>query len=266
MPAVELSRLHEQLARLVVLFDRPVEFTRALRDLCEIYADYSFRSPPMPGAALLPAYRLPALVQRQVEIELGAVARLHPAHALAISDALWVEDHFEPRLLGAILLGQIPLNQAEGILERLRTWAVPTTERRMVELLLEHGTKRLRAEGPDALLELFGEWITRAETSHRIIGLKALTILVGDPDFENLPAVFNLIFLLVQSTPSGIFNELSALLIDLARRSPNETTYLLRQVTSGPSGKDAPRLARRILPYLSAIQQESLRTALKYKR
>ena len=259
MPAAELSRLRAQLPRLTALFDRPAEFRRALTLLCESYADPSFHT----EHTLIPSYRMPQLVIRRLEMELTAACRAHPEQALGIVDELWAETYLEPRMLAVHLLGQIPLSQAEGILERLRKWADPSEDTQMLAALFTRGTARLRAEGPDALLDLFGEWLNDPNLPKRLIGLKAMHSLIHDPDYENLPPLYNQLLPLVRAAPQNLFNELSALLTSLAQRAPTETAYFLRQVLASPTGKDTPRLTRRIMPLLSESQQESLKSILK---
>lgn len=259
MPAAELSRLRAQLPRLAVLFDRPQEFRRALIDLYETYANPTFRS----ARALIPSYHIPQLVIRQMELMLGSQARALPEAALAVVDVLWRETYLEPRVLGAFLLGQIPLSQAEGILERLRRWAVPAEDGQMLGLLFIQGTARLRAEGADALIDLYSEWLLDASHAQRLIGLKALNSLAEDPAYENLPPLYDLLVPLLRSAPLPLFNDLGVLLATLARRAPVETAFFFRQVAASPIGKDTPRLIRRILPLLSESQQESVKSALK---
>jgi hypothetical protein len=181
MPAAELTRLREQLNHVTVLFDRPADFGRMLTELMELYSDRSYRpGQEITGQPLLPTYRLPPLVSRQIELALSAAVREHPAEALPVIDELWRQARFEPRILATILLGQVPLSQAEGILERLAKWADPAEDRQVLEGLLSRGTVRLRAEGYEALLELYGVWLTDPKSARRSIGLKALLALVKD--------------------------------------------------------------------------------------
>jgi hypothetical protein len=259
MPAAELSRLRAQLPLLTALFDQPAVFRRARVGLCETYADPTFRA----GRTIIPSYRMPQLVFRQLELALAAACRAQPEQALAIVDELWAETHVEPRILAVHLLGQIPLSQGEGILDRLRKWASPHEDSQMLAALFTHGTARLRAQGPDALMDLFGEWLDDADLPKRLVGLKALRSLVDDAEYENLPPLFNLLFPLVRAAPQNLFNELSSLLTSLAKRAPTETAYFLRQVLASPTGRDTPRLTRRIMPLLSDAQQESLKSAIK---
>lgn len=266
MPAAELTKLRAQIDRLAGLFSQPADFQRELRNLFEQYSDLAYR----PGQTITklqvtPAYRPPALVIRRLELELTALTQAHGEQALAIVDKLWEESHLEPRLLGATLLGQIPLSQAEGVLERLRGWARPLEDRLLLEAILERGTARLRHEGPDALLELYDGWLSGPDPAYRLIGLKALLPLIRDSGFENLPPIFDALFPLARTASSATFGDLAAVLEELAGRTPAETVFFLRQVLSAPYQSHTPRLVRRILPFLSESQQESLRAVLRSK-
>jgi hypothetical protein len=264
MPAVEITKLRLQIARLLPLIDQPEEFYRGLRDLLELYIDRAYRpGTSMPGIPILPSYRPPALVARRLELDLISISQTHPEQALHLADRLWLDTYLETRILAATILGQIPLSYAEDVLERLKVWAIPEEDRTILKELLNRGTVRLRREGPDALLELFEHWLRDPNPSQHSVGLKALLPLIKDPDFENIPPVFSALFPLVGTSSPNLFNDLTAVLEALAKRTPGETVYFLRQVLSSPVSKDTPRLARRILPLLTPSLQETLRNALR---
>lgn len=264
MPSVELSKLRDHLNNLAAYYAQPDEFMRRLRDLLEKFADNGYR----PGDTILAnsalsSYHLPPLVSRQLELDLIAFSRTRPEAAFAVIDRLWADVYLETRQYSILMLGQIPLRQAESVLERLNAWARPDEQRVILEALLDKGTLRLRREGADALLELYDLWLTHTDPERQTVGLKALLPLVVDKEFENIPAVFAMMFVLVSQAPTSLFNDLSAVLLKLTERTPTETVYFLRQVLSSPSGKNTPRLARRILPLLSLEYQAILKAALK---
>jgi len=264
VPAVELSHLREQLARVVSQFDQPGEFRRALTTLLELYTNHAYRAgQAVPSRPLLPSYHLPPLVIRQVEIELIAATHRDPVSALANTDALWKSDYLEQRALAALMLGQVHLSQAEGVLERLQQWASPDANREALALLLTRGTLRLRREGPDALIDLVREWFSDSRTAVRAIGLRALLPLIRDESFHNLPPVFDLLSPLLRKPASALFNDLQEALEALAERSPSETAFFIRQVAGGSTDPDLARLCRRVLPLFPANQQDSLRAALR---
>ena len=63
--------------------------------------------------------------------------------------------------------------------------------------------------------------------------------------------------------PANLQSELLAVLQALARRSPAETAYFLRQILTLVSDPLIPRLIRRCLPSFSPETQVGLRAALK---
>jgi len=121
MPAIDLSRLKKQTAQLVDLFGQPVEFLRAHREVLDFYVNRTLRSQSVAPSSVLPTYRTPTVVLRQIENELGPVAGKQPIQALELADALWDEGWLETRLLAAFLLGRIP-PQEERLLARLTAW------------------------------------------------------------------------------------------------------------------------------------------------
>src|SRR3989304_215281 len=104
MPAIQLARLKIQSAQLSEDFVRPDKFVRGLRDLLELYADRTRRSGQFgEPAPLLPAFKVPAPVLRQVLKDLAPMATGDPQGGLALCEALWAEPFLEFRLLAAYL-------------------------------------------------------------------------------------------------------------------------------------------------------------------
>ncbi|HLO31528.1 MAG TPA: hypothetical protein VK249_20420, partial [Anaerolineales bacterium] len=91
MPAIDLARLKKQTAYLADVFAEPAVFLRELRDVLEFYVNRSLRSQSVAPSSVLPTYRTPIVVLRQIEKELGPVAEQQPMQALELADALWDE-------------------------------------------------------------------------------------------------------------------------------------------------------------------------------
>jgi len=121
MPAIDLARLKKQTANLADIFGEPSAFLRELREVLEFYVNRSLRSQSVAPSSVLPTYRTPVAVLRQIEKELGPVAEQQPILALELADALWDEGWLETKLLAAFLLGRIP-PQEERLLARLTAW------------------------------------------------------------------------------------------------------------------------------------------------
>jgi hypothetical protein len=264
VPAVELNHLREQIARVVAVFDHAGDFRRALTSLLELYTNHAYRAgQEVPTRPLLPSYHLPPLVIRQVEIGLVGATHRDPLSALLNSDALWSGEYLELRSLAALMLGQVHLSQAEGVLERLHSWAVPDANRQALELLLTLGTFRLRREGPDALIDLVREWAADPRPEVQAIGLKALLPLVGDEEFHNLPPVFNVLSPVLQNPSQQLYNDIQEVLASLIRRAPSEAAFFIRQMSGGSRNPDLARLCRRVVPLFPEDFQAALRTTLR---
>jgi hypothetical protein len=264
LPAVELSHLREQIARVVADFDHAGDFRRSLSRLLELYTNHAYRAgQAVPARPLLPSYHLPPLVLRQLEVELTAATQRDPESALANIDALWQSEYLEQRSLAALMLGQVHLSQAEGVLDRLQKWAVPQANRQALELLLTRGTLRLRREGPDALIELVRDWTANPQFEMRSIGLKALLPLIQDEQFHNLPPVFDLLSSLLQKPPQALFNDLQEVISALTAREPAEAAYFIRQILGTSQNPDLARICRKVLPLFPDELQAPLRSLLR---
>src|SRR5512140_57960 len=150
MPAIDLSRMRKQAARLVDFFFVPEEFIRHLHEMLDFYVNYTVRKPRAPApAANLRSYRTPAVIVRQVEQELtGIAARPENSDAaLELADRLWDEEWLETRILAAFLLGSIPPSE-ERLLARLTAWTQQLFDADLRSELLSTSLRRMRRETP----------------------------------------------------------------------------------------------------------------------
>jgi hypothetical protein len=162
-----------------------------------------------------------------------------------------------------MLLGQIPPKPPEEITERLKRWITTDVEFFLIEALLIHGVQRLHNEQPQVFLQLIESWMESTNTFQQQLGLRALVQLIHDPSFENLPVFFRLIQPLCQATPAALRPDLLDVISALARRSPKETAYFLRQSLMFPDAPDTPWLIRQSLNQFPVELQSSLRQAMR---
>jgi hypothetical protein len=262
VPAAELTRLRTQITGLLARFYDSSDFLAALRDLLDQYANRAYRSgQTAQPQSLLPSYRVPPLVMRQLELELSKASQEKPDQALAASQALWQDPHLEPRRLAAVMLGAVPAAYASNVSEILRQWALPGANMRMLETLFKVGTQTLRRAEPRLLLQLIEDWLSQPET--QALGLWMLIPVIEDPEFENLPPIFRLIGPLVQNIPAKVQTDLTLVVEAMAQRTPTETAFFFRQALPLANGQATARLVRRCMPIFPAEQQASLREALK---
>jgi DNA alkylation repair enzyme len=264
VPAIQPARLRHQVAQLREQFDDPPAFIRSLHFLLDFYSDRA-RRPGKTGkpGPLLNAYNVRSPVLRMLAQELNPLLQENPAGGLALCDALWAEAYLEFRLLAAMLLGQIPPEPAEAITDRLKGWITTDVEFFLIEALLNHGVERLQHEQPRVFLDLIESWMENTKTFQQQLGLRALVRMINDPTFENLPVFFRLIQPLCLAAPAVLRPDLLDVLSALARRSPGETAYFLRQSLMFPDAPDTPWLIRQSLSQFPVELQNSLRQAMR---
>lgn len=262
MPAIDLARLKKQTAHLADLFDEPTAFLRELREILEFYVNRSLRSLSVAPSSVLPTYRTPVVVLRQIEKELAPVAERKPIVALELADALWDEGWLETKLLAAFLLGRIP-PQEERLLARLTAWTQAVRDPEVRAALLTTSLTRLRKETPDLFLVLVKEWLHPARQRMWSNGVQALVPLILSPDFDNLPPIFEIIEPVVKASPATLQYDLQELIVALFKASPDETTYFLQQIIKETRSPQPSVALRRMSPELPPELQSSLRDMLR---
>ncbi len=262
MPAIDLARLKKQTARLADIFGEPPAFLRELREILEFYVNRSLRSQSVAPSSVLPTYRTPVAVLRQIEKELGPVAGEQPILALELADALWDEGWLETKLLAAFLLGRIP-PQEERLLARLTAWTQAVRDPEVRAALLTTSLTRLRKETPDLFLVLVKEWLHPARQRMWSNGVQALVPLISSPDFDNIPPILEVVEPILKASPATLQYDLQELIITLFEASPDETIYFLQQILKETRSPLPAAALRRMLPELPQELQSSLREMLR---
>lgn len=264
MPAVQLAQLDQQINHLTRHFADPGAFRYELESLLVRYADLTYK----PGESvrqstlLISSYRTAPIVMRKLEQRMAALAVHNPDLVLPAADLLWQADESEMRRLAAVLIGSLPAEKTDDVLQRMRQWSVPGNNPVHFEVLYDLGTATLRRSAPQKWLELIRAWLNDTDLEIARLGVIAITRLVKDREFENLPAVYNAINPLVSVTPERLQYELRVLVSQLARRSPTETAYFLRQALGSHPTATLARLVRRILPEFPEETQDRLKSLL----
>lgn len=264
MPAVQLVRLKKQIAELAPQFSQAADFISNLRFIFEQYSDLTFH----PGqaakpASLLPSYHCSPLLMKELELSLAPLCASRPQEALAIIDRLWVEKYLEPRQLACHLLGQTALEPVQAVLDRMESWPLDAEDSNLTILLLDRGSQRLRREAPNRWLDVLRDWMGSTDLERQKIALTAILPFTQDREFENLPAIFTLITPALRQNTANLSAELQKSINSLARRSPIETSYFLRQVLATSTEPALQRLVRRCLPAFPTEIQARLKSALQ---
>jgi len=269
LPAITPARLKIQAEQLLEHVHEPSTYVRSLKAMMEQYADRTHRSgqsgrPP----SLLPAYKVPPPVLRQVILSLKPTIRHEPATILSLCDVLWLESNLECRTVAASLLGQMHLSE-DAVVERLQIWLSSSSEvaergaeDRILEALLESGLAPVRRSNPNRILALAESWLDQKQIATRQAALRSLRYLAAEPSFENFPGIYRLVMPLLRSVPIELRSDLLELLYELVERAPAEAAFVLKQSLITSENPDTPWLIRQLMPRFPEDIRLSLRKAL----
>lgn len=245
MPAIHLPRLRKQVHELALYSSEPKKFLAKLKDLFDYYGNRTLR--PSQVAArptAIPAAHVPQPVLRQIVKELTPHANQTPHLILDLSRELWKYGWMEQRILACHLLGKLPLEYEDDILQLAENWCRQNHEEQLIHTIAEQSLASLHAGNPPVVVAKAEGWIdmpNRMQTGQETIsaselvnfqklGLRALIPLIEDPNFENLPLIYNTLQATLESPPKVVRPDLLDILKRLARRSPRETAFYIRKV------------------------------------
>lgn len=258
LPAIQPARLKQQASLLAETFEQPEAFLRGLHSLLDSYADRVIRHGQSgKPRALTPSYNVRAPLLRHLLLEIEPHIENKPASSLVLCDALWAKNFLEFRLLATLILGKIPLTPAQPVLERVTGWIGADLEEKLTTALLTNALVRLRQEQPQNVIDLAKTWLNNASLFYQQIGLRTLPPLIQEPAFENLPSFFQLIQPFVLKVHPTLRPDLLDVLTTLARRSPGETAYFLRQSLAMPENPDTGFIIRQLLQQFPEDMRDS---------
>jgi len=265
MPAVNPTRLRFQIEGLLSFFESPSEFHLRLRDFFNNYGDHTLRfGEYAPTQPQLPMYHLPDPVTRQLEFELRQRITTNPQVALALADELWQDDTFEIKQLAIFILGHTPLEDSQRIYQRLENWLTPGMDTTLSVYLFSEGTKELLITFPEAWESFVKSYLDHQNPKMVNLGLQGLAEGLKQSSFQNMPAVFRLVSPFMRDPKSENMRALENLIGVLAKLSPNETVFFLKQTLSLTSNIPlTTRLIKSSISLLPDNLQNDLKATLK---
>jgi len=267
MPAINPARLRIQVTNLVEKFAMPKEFLADLHSIFDFYADRTLKpGRGGPRFANIKAYNVPAQVLRQIEGMLNLKIAEDFDMALMLADELWSQKWLECRLLALSIIGQIPASSPEPIIERITAWGTECGIDRQLDISLATGLIRLRKEAPNRFFQLVEGWLTSSKLSDRKLGLRIIPPLVNEPEFENLPAIFNLLSPIFENSSKITDIDLIDALSSLVKRSPQETAYFLKQSLAKSDRVGIDVLIRKVMNDFPVQIREDLRAYFRQRR
>ncbi|RLD06763.1 MAG: hypothetical protein DRI32_02025, partial [Chloroflexi bacterium] len=153
--------------------------------------------------------------------------------------------------------------EEDRLLARLTVWTQKVRDPNVRTSLLTHSLTRLRKETPDEFLALVTEWLYPHREQFWSNGLQALLPLVKNPNFENLPPIFNLIEPIIIAAHTRLQKDIQNIIIALYQNAPSETSYFLKNLLAKNENPQMKVLLRRISPSFPASLKEILQKELK---
>ena len=262
MPAVNPTRLRFQIEELMQDFASPSEFHRKLCDLFSLYANLSLRyGDSTEVKPLIPIYNLPAPVIRQLQIDLNLRVSEDPHSALNLADELWQDSHYEVKQTALFILGIVPVETPNPIIERLEDWLSPKLDAVLIRSLFTLGTRRIQENYPQIWEGFIKSFLDKGNPEDLSIGLKGLAEGLKNENFSNLPAVFRLVSPIIQHPDRKNFRDLEELIRILAEKSVIETGHFLKQAFSVSDSPEMRRLIKQCLGFFPDSIAKDLKLA-----
>ncbi len=263
MPAVQLEILEAQIGNLAWKFTRPVEFQQSLAELLTFFGEQVYRPGiTIPKNAGIKFYRVPPIVIIKIEQKLTEWSKENPDAAYLLAYQLHGDTHFEPRVLAAHILGNLPAEKVEPVIELIREWSKSENNRIMLDSIFFEASFRLRKEDAERWITLCDEWLISTGNREMMLGIRGLIPLAGDRSFINLPTIYHIITPSIIHPSIAVQNDLIDLLEVLISRTPSEVSYLLQDILQEHNEKAVQRLVRKLLPLFPANIQTRVRQSL----
>lgn len=257
MPAIELTRLKIQSAKLINLFDQPSDFIMHLKTVLEYYKNRTLRVNPVTVAFNLPSYQTPRPVMMQIEKDLEKLGEQFPSAAIDLVTSLWNASFYESRLLSAFILGTIPPRAAMSVLTNLPEWLYETKDQGIKNALLTTGLARLRKENPQTLLLLISEWLRAPGQKTQTWGLHAFIPLIEVLGFNDLPQFFEVLRPTIKAVSPDTQTDIQACIRKLYLISPAETVHYISEIIDQMSNsKKITEFLRLFRGFPPAMQKE----------
>ena len=267
MPAINPARLKHQTTLLVERISDPQNFVTELQDILDFYADRTKR----PGRgekrfSLARSYNVSRQVLRQIKASLRPVILSDPESALYLIDLLWDQNWVECRTLALDILGWLPTISPDEIIDRINRWAAEcANDVRLAESLADLLLLTWQHH-PQFVLDQFGAWALASDLKLKKVSFIVISYFIDSPSFNNVPAIFKIIAPLLDKESSrsdgGFINVLRA----LARCSPQETAYFLKQHVLITNDPNPEVVIRQCIDSFPEYDQIALRSFLRQRR
>lgn len=261
MAAIDLTKLEKQIEQLLALAENPKGFQAQFHAILGFYHRYSHRKhkDAMPKSFML-HYDLPEKVLPQLQNRLRAI---DPEAALLNARQLWQDEYFEARDTASSLLGQIPISEKEKVFEQFLQWINEPLDRAVVESLFNKAAKTLIEKAPSEWKDLIDRLLLDPKPQQQKMGLFALAKLIPESQSDDLPSFFNWVRPFLINPDQKLDTSLRPVVAALAKRSSQETAYLLREILTDSNDAEVGKRFRHYLEFFESASQKRLLEAIK---
>jgi hypothetical protein len=113
---------------------------------------------------------------------------------------------------------------------------------------------------------LVDTWLDSNDYRINKSGLLLLERMATEPGYENSPAIFRRTTPLFRHTPNELRSAVSSLLKQLAKRFPQETTFILTESLTASDHPDTYFLVRQVLYLLPSESRKSIHRILQEEK
>ena len=260
MPPVQLVRLRPQVNTLMTHYQDEGLFEKTLLLIFEKYTEKRSATNawlrPDPG---MPSYNLSPLVMNELENAFEALSKLHPAEAIRLADHIWQQPYYEPKRLAIILLASLPPENREAFFQRIEQWIPAGLQDCLISELIEHISILPRALSSERWIDLVRTWLYSDDKNLVKVGMRAVSKVVENPRFQNLPRVFDLLEPLYAQPRIDRQKNLTALTRTLIERSQPETAAFLISLVEIHQKANVSALVRKLMPLFDTYYQDEIR-------
>ncbi len=264
MVAINLTRLNKELDALLQKYDSPQAFHKQLHHFLSFYHQYAHRQhkDSIPES-FMRQYNLPKQIMPQLELTLRTKAHTSPEESFALIEELWNDEYFEARDLACFLLGQQKTEHASKVMAIVEDWLSQPQDRAVVASIFDKAIVGVLNTTPEMVSQLIKSLLSSKEIRRQNWGLIALNVFLPKASSNDLPMVYNLIRPFIAQSDLMVQARLTDLVEALAKRSPGEMAYLLKEVLADTEGAEIEQRLRRYLDFFEDDFSESIHAAIK---
>ena len=230
MPPIDPAVLRRRTAALPGKFPEAAAVALLVRRLLDEYADRTHRaSPAVATSAVANEYKAPAPVVRAITNVLRPALQADPAAARLTADAVWAGGSREERRIAADWLGQVALVDPAATLALIETWAPQIEDAVTADAVAELALGPLMLADPARHLEHARRWVVSPARWVRRLGVAALSPLVNDRQWDNVPAALTVLRPVMGEADGEVRRTAAQVLEKLGPKSPPEVSRFLRE-------------------------------------